>query len=89
MNVSSINCLDVDTDTNICPIDHSSFCSLDWTKCICGDIDECSDPSLHPLCKENTICSNTKGNYTCICSDGYEGICFRVDHTYLITAFDW
>ena len=80
MNVSSINCLDVDTDTDICPIDHSLFCQLNWTNCICGDIDECSDPSLHPLCKENSICSNTNGNYTCICSDGYEGIYFRVDH---------
>ena len=73
MNTSSINCLDVDTDTNICPIDHSSFCQLDWSNCICGDFDECSDPSLHPRCKENSICSNTYGDYTCSCSDNYEG----------------
>ena len=73
MNVSSINCLDVNTDTNICPIDYSSFCPFDWTNCVCGDIDECSDPSLHPRCKENSTCSNTNGDYACSCSVGYEG----------------
>ena len=74
MDVSSINCLDVGNDTNICPIDDSLFCPLDWNNCLCGDIDECSGPSLHPKCKENSICSNTNGDYTCSCSEGYEGI---------------
>ena len=46
-----------------------------------SDIDECSSELGGDLCtaESNTVCSNTLGNYTCTCQDGYSrdnaGIC--------------
>ncbi|XP_052789096.1 protein crumbs-like isoform X2 [Mya arenaria] len=38
----------------------------------CGeDVDECADPAMY--CKNGGTCNNTVGNYTCECSEGYEG----------------
>ncbi|KAI4389746.1 hypothetical protein MLD38_001939 [Melastoma candidum] len=36
----------------------------------CTDIDECTDPMLNDCVKG---CSNTPGNYTCVCPKGYRG----------------
>ena len=36
-----------------------------------SDIDECQGNSI--ICNENAECSNTVGNYTCLCQPGYTG----------------
>ena len=33
------------------------------------DIDECQTKS----CPDNSICKNTRGNFTCTCKEGYAG----------------
>ena len=41
----------------------------------CIDIDECTtkDLALKHACVDNSACTNTFGDYTCACDDGYEG----------------
>ena len=38
----------------------------------CQDINECAQASLNN-CKENTVCANEEGTYSCICKDNYSG----------------
>ena len=37
---------------------------------VCNDINECDLGSA--TCPANSVCSNTKGGYTCACSAGYQ-----------------
>ena len=36
------------------------------------DIDECSNSTLNN-CHADATCTNTDGNFTCTCNNGYEG----------------
>ena len=36
------------------------------------DIDECSDAGLH-TCHVHANCTDTQGNYTCSCKEGFAG----------------
>ena len=38
----------------------------------CQDINECAQALLNN-CKENTVCANEEGTYSCICKDNYSG----------------
>ena len=38
---------------------------------LCSDTDECTGHALD--CDVNAVCTNSEGNYTCTCKDGYDG----------------
>ena len=38
---------------------------------LCSDTDECTDHAHD--CHVNALCTNSEGNYTCTCKDGYDG----------------
>ena len=46
-----------------------------WSKLLnhflCSDTDECTDHAHD--CHMNALCTNSEGNYTCTCKDGYDG----------------
>lgn len=44
---------------------------MPWFTCF-ADIDECKDSTLNN-CMKKEYCTNTLGNYTCSCPDGYSG----------------
>lgn len=54
----------------------------------CEDINECSEPSLTPICaKDISNCINSIGSYKCECNDGFEGdSCSDIDECTLGTS---
>ena len=47
----------------------------------CTDIDECASGTDN--CDANAVCTNTHGNFTCICLSGYSGDGVTCNGTYL------
>ena len=65
----------------VCSLIMSFICERDqhnygnyWLADNCVDIDECSNSTLHPRCKNNMECVNIPGNYSCQCPSGFEGV---------------
>ena len=55
--------------------------------CFVADIDECK-LNLH-TCSEHAECENIKGNYTCVCKDGYNGdgfTCVGMSRVYFLLS---
>ena len=72
-----------DSDSTVCESLTGSFqckCKSGFIKKnsddhTCIDIDECTtkDLALKHACADNSKCTNTFGDYTCACDDGYQG----------------
>ena len=54
----------------------------------CVDIDECSEPSITPICAiDISKCINSIGSFQCECNDGFEGdTCSDIDECELGTS---
>ena len=56
-------------------------------RCFVSDIDECK-LDMH-ICHEHAVCENIKGNYTCVCKDGYNGdgfSCVGMSYVYFLQS---
>ena len=65
MDVSSINCLNTSTDTDICT-NTAAFCESKWDQCVCQDINECTSGN-HTCDLITSECINNDGGFTCNC----------------------
>ena len=80
MDVSSLNCLNTSTNTDICT-DNAAFCESNWDKCVCKDINECITGN-HTCDLSTSECINNDGGFTCNCLSGYrkkDDACVDID----------
>ena len=52
------------------PVSYSNIAGSRTKVCLYTDIDECT--VMPDLCGENGVCTDTSGNHTCGCLEGYE-----------------